>query len=261
LIVATLVSVRRLGRLTTVTLDDAPRRNALGDAMFEALEGSLDREASLARAAGPGAIILRLRAEGSAFCAGFDLGACAGVDGQRVLARFLERLSRVVRQLRRGPWVAVAEVQGAALAGGCALVAACDFAITARSATLGYPVHRLGVSPAVNAPLVVQAMGAGGGRALLLSGELLQGDEAARRGLVTRAVDDGALATTVDALCERLLTRGPVALAETRRWLDRLDGSGDDGSFDAALRASLALCCNEECERMLRQFWASRQGR
>lgn len=254
-----MIGLERSARRVSITLDDPARRNALSSAMFDALEAAL-RETAAGHDERSGALILRIRGAGSAFCSGFDLGACAGDDGQRVLGSFIERLSGVIRTIRRGPWVAVAQVHGAALAGGCALVAACDFAIVSETAQLGYPVHRLGVSPAVNAPLVVEAMGAGPARALLLSGELISGAEAKRRGLATHAVAEAELASKVDDLCDRLGRKGPRALLETRRLLDRLDGSRDDAHFDRAVRASADLCGTEESARMLRAARVQRRA-
>lgn len=256
-----LVEAVRHGRAVTVTLNDPPRRNALGHAMFDALDAALATAHEWAAAGADQALILRLRGAGPSFCAGFDLEACVGDDGQPVLASFLERLSSTVRALRRGPWVIVAEVQGAALAGGCALLSACDFVVVAESAQLGYPVHRIGVSPAVTAPLLSVAMGPGAARALLLSGELISGIEAMRRGLVTHAVADADLGPTVDSLCARLLRSGPVALLATRRWLDQLDDSDENDRFDAALRASLSRCGSDESTQLLSAFWHSRRSR
>lgn len=257
-----LVQFEQQERCFTITLNDPARRNALGLPMFDALDSALRaaRESTGGTAPPDGASILRLRGAGQVFCAGFDLEACAGSDGQRVLASLLERLSSVVRALRRGPWVAIAEVHGAALAGGCALLSACDFVVVAESAQLGYPVHRIGVSPAVTAPLLAPAMGFGASRALLLSGELIRGVEAVRRGLATHVVPDAELASATDALVKRLLEKGPVALLATRRLLNLLDGSDTDASFDRACAASLANCGSEESTHMLRAFWQSRRA-
>lgn len=279
--------IDRNGRRITITLDDPSRRNALGRRMFTALEdgiAELERgetsplaggaDAASARghadapvappsmpAAAPTLLpILRIRGNGPAFCAGFDLDACAGDDGQTTLAEFIVRLSAILRRLRRGAWIAVAEVHGAALAGGCAIAAACDFVVCAHDALLGYPVHRIGVSPAVNAPLVQAAMGAGAARSLLLSGELINGIEAVQRRLAWRSEASDALAASVDDLVDRLLAKGPVALRATKRWLNELDGSDRDDRLDGARAASLELCGGDESVRMIASFRAARRG-
>jgi len=241
----------------TITLDDPDRRNALGRRMFGSLESALAGIESSKEESIP---IVRLRGAGPAFCAGFDLDACGGDDGQSVLAEFIVRLSALLRRIRNGPWVAVAEVHGAALAGGNALAAACDFIVCADDAIFGYPVHRIGVSPAVNAPILQSLMGFGDARALLLSGELIDGREAQRRGLAWRSVPGASLESTVDDLVGRLIRKGPRALRATREWLNELDGSDRADRFDRSRDASLELCGGEESERMLRELREARRG-
>jgi methylglutaconyl-CoA hydratase len=263
-------------RVMAITLADAPRRNALGAAMFDALEAAL-AEAGRRASAGDAHVLL-LRAEGSAFCAGFDLAAC--VADAATLESFIHRLSGVIVALRSMPAVVVAQVQGAALAGGCAILTGCDIVCAAERATFGYPVHRIGVSPAVSLPTLVPALGAGAARELALLGEPVPAMRAHQLGLVHRLhADADALAAATDSLVASLAAKGPQALRETKSWLSRLDGTdlaadgsagtaghaerGDRASRDletvrAAAAASAALCAGDECRTMLKEFWSSR---
>jgi methylglutaconyl-CoA hydratase len=253
------VSLIRLeisGRTATVTLTDADRRNAMSAAMFDALESAI---AAVARH--ETSVLLRIRGEGPAFCAGFDLGACVvdgGAEGT-LLASFIRRLSRLNRAIRRLRQVVVVEVQGAALAGGCAMLSACDFVCVAPDATLGYPVHRIGVSPAVSLPTLMQATG-GAARSLTLGGELIDGRTALRIGLATHCAESAErLPVLVDEIVERLLAKGPHALAATKAWLNELDGSDRDDAFERTAEGSASLCGGAECRAMLTQFWNARK--
>lgn len=256
----------------TLTLRDPQRRNALGVRMLDALERRIADADARARAGQ--AHVLRLRAEGSAFCAGFDLAACVG--DAATLESFIHRLSGVIVALRAMPAVVVGEVQGAALAGGCAVLTGCDIVHAAARATFGYPVHRIGVSPAVSLPTLVPALGAGGARELSLLGEPVDAARAHALGLVHAVhADADALARACDALAESLGQKGPHALRQTKRWLSRLDGTDVDVAGDrtareragadaalasvrAAAAASAALCSGPECQRMLSEFWSAR---
>lgn len=256
----------------TLTLRDPQRRNAMGVRMFDALEACVaDADA---RARSGAAHVLRIRAEGSAFCAGFDLSAC--VDDAAMLESFIHRLSGVIVALRAMPAVVVAQVQGAALAGGCAMLTGCDIVHAAAGATFGYPVHRIGISPAVSLPTLVPALGAGGARELAMLGEPVDAGRAQALGLVHAVhADADALTRACDALVESLAQKGPHALRQTKRWLSRLDGTDVDLSgsrtpserahadadlarIRSAAAASAALCSGEECRRMLREFWNAR---
>ncbi len=243
------VSLALHGPVASITLDDPARRNALSVAMFDALD------ASLAAVAGHEAsAVLRLRGNGPAFCAGFDLEAC--VADATLLPQFIRRLSAVNRALRRLRHVVVAEVQGAALAGGCALLSACDFVCVAPDAQLGYPVHRIGVSPAVSLPTLRQAVG-GNARPLTLEGTIIDGRRALAIGLATHCEED--LPGAVGRLCDRLAEKGPAALAATKAWLNELDGSDGDDAFERTAEASASLCSDPDCRERLERFWAQRK--
>ncbi|HMN96505.1 MAG TPA: enoyl-CoA hydratase/isomerase family protein [Phycisphaerales bacterium] len=236
-----------------IVLRDPARRNALGRAMFDALESALRR---VGAHEGVSAVILH--GEGSAFCAGFDLEEA--VADPNAMGDFIVRLGGVLRTIRRLPMPVIAVAHGAALAGGCALLSACDFVVVAADATLGYPVHRIGVSPAVTTPTLASAIGPGPSRALLLSGELIDGHAAVRVGLAFRAAEDAASALAEGRrLAERLAEKGPVALRATKAWLNELDGSLDDRRFDGATAASTALAAGAEATALLRRFWESRR--
>jgi enoyl-CoA hydratase/carnithine racemase len=255
-----LIRLESDGARSTLVLDDPARRNAMGEAMFAAFGTALATVEARAAAQPPHRTdVLVLRGEGAAFCAGFDLGACA--ERPALLATFVHALGDAVRRLRALPCPVVAQVQGAALAGGCALLAACDFVVVAPDAQLGYPVHRIGVSPAVTLPALLANAGAGRARQVTMGGAIVDGAGAVAQGLATQcAASGGSLAAEVDALAARLLAKGPDALRATKRWLNELDGTGDPARFAHAAAASAAAAEGDEFASMLREFW-SRQRR
>ena len=235
-------------RLATIVLDDAERRNVLSTSMFDALDSALEESAS--------ASVIRIRATGPAFCAGFDLRECAG--NQEVLVEFVRRLGRIVQNLRRTPAVVVAEVQGPALAGGCALVSASDIALASQRATFGYPVHRIGISPAVSLPTLLDSAELGAARALALSGESIDAREAFDCGLIHALHEPTELTEGADALCAKLLTYPADILATTKKSFDELGDLADDDSLQRSLAATSATAFSEEAARMLAAFWAKK---
>ena len=247
-----------------ITLCDPARRNALGEAMFAALHERLLVAALAAdgRLLSPdgtakGADVVVLRAEGPSFCSGFDLGAC--VERPGTLRAYVHELSRAVRALRTLPVPVVAEVRGTAAAGGCALLAGCDFVVVAPDAQLGYPVHRIGVSPAVTLPALTANAGHGRARPVALAGEMHDGPAAVRAGLATHcAAGAASLSEHVDSLADSLASKGPTALRATKRWLNELDGSADEARHLHAELASAAAAGGDEFATMLRAFWAAR---
>jgi len=236
-----------------MTLNRPAQRNALSVAMMDEMIGALDAVAAQGEAA-----VLLLCGNGPAFCAGFDLGAA--VDRPEVMVQYIEHLSQITRRIRRLPQVVVAAVQGVALAGGCAIVAACDFVFAGQEAQFGYPVHRLGISPAVNIPVLRQTMGDGAARELLVSGRVIDAGEAQRLGLVShRAASTESLGAEAEQWCRTLAAKGHTALRTTRQWIGELDGSTDDAPFDAAMAASAHGAAQPEAIERLREFWNSRR--
>ena len=236
--------------IATIALNDPAKRNALTLTMFDALDAALAR---VAQEASTNVVIIR--GEGPAFCSGFDLGAC--VDDPNLLAKFILRLSALNRSLRRLPQVVIAQVHGAAIAGGCAILSACDFVFVAPDAKLGYPVHPIGISPAVTIPTLRLALGDGAARALVMSGEIIDGAEAHRRGLATHLAKSAeSLPAETTALAQSLARKGPRALRTTKAWLNELDGSDIDTNFLPAAEDSAAASETAEARSMLATFWA-----
>ena len=183
--------------VATITLNDPDRRNALGDDMFTALENALadiqkhctsnsfgGQEKSFQLCA---TRVVVLCANGPSFCAGFDLRAVANDPGvsQPVLSNYLHRLHRCVEIISQLPAITIAAVSGAALAGGCALVSACDFVIATPDAKFGYPTHAIGLSPAISGPTLSSRMGLGAAREMLLGGQLISGARAFELGFAS----------------------------------------------------------------------------
>jgi len=251
------------GRLARIWFRDAARRNALDS---DALARLID--AIRATAENQRCDALLLGGDGSAFCAGFDLAGCA--EEPRRVETLLSLLSEAVGTLRTLDIPVVARVQGAALAGGCALLTGCDFVVVARDAQVGYPVHRIGISPAVSAPSLFSRMGPTA-RALMMSGDLLDGRAALELGLATHLAADAAqLDAETDRLVAALLAKGPAALRATKAWIASIEarGSGelgpararDESALDAVRDASVSLAGGDEFASMLRAFWTARQA-
>lgn len=194
--------------------------------------------------------VVLLAGQGPAFCAGFDLAAAHQTPD--LLGEFILRLSALNRSIRRLPQVVVAAVHGAAIAGGCAILSACDFVVADPDARFGYPVHRIGVSPAVTIPLLAAGIGQGPARSLLMSGEIFDGVMAHRIGLVSHLTSKGETALqAAQQLALDLAKKGPHALAATKRWLNVLDASLDDAMFDDPARASAKQTASQETLQLL----------
>lgn len=185
-----LLEIRIDDRIATVTLNRPDKRNALNGELVDALQTVLDR---LAENAAVRCIVLT--GAGRVFSAGADLASLhalqdATAEESEADAR---RLARLLETLYRHPKAVIAKINGHAVAGGCGLAAACDVAVAADSARLGFTEVRIGFVPAIVSVFVLRKLGETAARDLLLSGRLVSAREAVRVGLITAAVPDGEL--------------------------------------------------------------------
>ena len=195
---------RRDGPVLTLTLDRPETRNALSADLVDALTQALAEAA-----ADEGVRVIVLAGAGTVFSAGADLAALKALRDASYADNLAdsERLGRLFEAILRHPAVVVARVHGHAIAGGCGLAAACDLSLAAESARLGFTEVRIGFVPALVATFVTRRVGETAARDLFLRGHLVGGTEAARIGLVTRAVPDADLDAELDALVREIATQ------------------------------------------------------
>lgn len=247
-----MIRVEQDGRVAVLNLDRPEKKNALTPGML----AELSEKAREVRAQETGAIVLA--GVGSVFCSGFDLSLCRD-DAGMVLTSLLSGLSSAVRVLRRQQMPIVVAAHGAAIAGGCALLGAGDVVVVDEGARLGYPAVRLGISPAVTAPFLVQGIGQGQARARLLNSDLISGREAFETGLAHECVKtpEAVLARSM-TIARELADKPRAGLLATKRWLNELDGSDSDPDANAALAASLSCVGTDEQRSLLSALWKAK---
>lgn len=196
-----------------VTLNRPELHNAFNDALIAALTAELRRLGE-----DPAVRVVLLAGAGKSFSAGADLNwmkAMAGYDAARNLAD-ARGLTQLLHTLDRLPKPVVGRVQGAAFGGGVGLVACCDIAIGAESASFSLSEVKLGLIPATIGPYVLAAIGERAARRYFLTAERFSAQEAARLGLLHQVVPDAALDEAVEAVIGQLLANGPAALAAAK---------------------------------------------
>jgi methylglutaconyl-CoA hydratase len=140
------------------------------------------------------------------------------------MRELLANLSHAIQTLRNLDIPVVLGAHGAAIAGGCALLGGVDLVVADRACKLGYPVTRLGVSPAVSVPFLRQSTTNGKARALTLDPTPVRADSPNAKGLVHELVDEPtAVFERTRNLTFQLASKPAAALAATKSWLNTLD--------------------------------------
>ena len=152
-----------------------------------------------------------------AFVAGADIKYMSGLSVLE--ARDWGGLGhRCAGLLETMPKPTIASVNGFALGGGCELALACDLRYAARSAKLGQPEINLGIVPGWGGTQrLARVCGLGFAKELILTGRLVDAEEAERRGLVNGVYDDGELLERVRETARLLASKSPLALAAAKQ--------------------------------------------
>jgi enoyl-CoA hydratase/carnithine racemase len=179
------------GGVAVLTLNRPQSRNSLSEAMLEALG-----DAFTAIAHDKSVRTVVLAASGPAFCAGHDLKELTqhrseDDRGRAYFKHIMTMCSTMMQQIVGLPQPVIAAVQGPASAAGCQLVASCDLAVASRDAKFATPGVDIGLF--CSTPMVALSRNIAPKHAMemLLTGELMSAEQAARIGLINRVVAPG----------------------------------------------------------------------
>ena len=178
--------------IAILTLDRPEARNALSEALMAALTAELDAIAEDARVK-----VVVLAANGPVFCAGHDLKEMtarrADPDrGRAYYADILGRCAAMMKRVVRLPQPVIAAVEGVATAAGCQLVASCDLAVAGADARFSTPGVHIGLFCSTPMVAISRNVAPKHAMEMLLIGDMLRSEDAARIGLVNRSVPAGA---------------------------------------------------------------------
>ena len=193
-----------------------------------------------------------------AFVAGADIAELVELTREQGI-EIARRGQRVLRQLEQLGKPVIAAVNGFALGGGCELAMACHVRFAAPNAKFGLPEVKLGLIPGFGGTVrLPRLVGRGRALELLLSGNMIDAEEAARIGLVNRVVPAASLLDDARTLLRTMLAQGPLAV---RLCLQTVD-SGLDTSVDQALEIEAAqfgeACASEDKGEGTRAFLEKR---
>ncbi|HLP84264.1 MAG TPA: enoyl-CoA hydratase/isomerase family protein [Phycisphaerales bacterium] len=241
-----MINVRVEDGVGIITLARGEKRNAMTPGMLDEVLAAVE-----AMSRDEAVRVMMVTGEGEMFCAGFDLTLCK--DDATVLPALLTGLAKVVSAMRASDKAVVMSAHGGAIAGGCAMLCGGDVVVTTDEAKIGYPVLRLGISPAVSGPALRLAVGDGAARARMLDTGLVSGRRAVELGLAhaSEATRD-ACEQRAFARAKELASKPAHAMAATKRWLREV--SGADASA-AGLATSLSLVDGAEQAAMLPAAW------
>lgn len=200
--------------VTTITLNRPDKHNAFNEDFIAELSQALDdvRKDEDCKA-------MVLRANGKNFCAGADLDWMKRTAGY-TRAQNLEdanALAELLHKLNFLPAPTIARVQGAAMGGGCGLVACCDIALAAHDAVFAFSEVKLGLAPATISPYVISTIGEKQARRYFQTAERVDAGRARELGLVSEIMDARELDDAVEKTIGLILTNSPAAVGAAKQ--------------------------------------------
>lgn len=221
------IRIERAGAIGRVTLARAERRNAIDKQM--ALE--LFDACSALEQEGPVRVV-HVTADGDDFSVGADVRALSdALGGSETRDREdAEAFGRVLLGIRALMKPVVCSVRGRALGLGAGLATACDLVLAHEGAEFGYPEVRSGAVPTLVMPLLRRAVGEKHAADLVLTGRVIDAEEAERIGLVSRVLPAASYDEDVAAVLAGMARSPSTSLALTKWLLYKLDAlSFEDG--------------------------------
>ncbi len=202
--------------IATLTLNRPKIRNAFDNLLILALTEhlqTLNQDNNIR--------VVILKSAGDHFSSGADLNWMRNMVNfsahqNRNDAKQLATIMRTIHTLSKPTIVAI---QGAVFGGAVGLVACADFAIATTNSKFCLSEVKLGLSPAVICPYLVQAIGTLAAKRLMLTAESFSAKQAKTLGLIYKVVSNNNLTTTIASLTKQLINNAPNAIAKTKTLL------------------------------------------
>jgi methylglutaconyl-CoA hydratase len=232
-------------------------QNAFNSKQIVLLTEALENAAS-----NPEVKVVVLCGEGKNFCAGGDINYMKQM-GQNSFQENKEdalQLAHLMHTLNELPKPTIARVNGAAFGGGVGLLCCCDMAFGTEDTKICLSEVKIGMVPATIAPYVMNAIGLRNAHRLMLTAEVMQGQEAVNCNFLNAIFPTSEFSKKVDALALKITTNAPNALEITKSILLNLAHQPvDEGVIDYTADVIASVRESEEGKEGLTSFIEKRK--
>ena len=246
----TSIRVDRRGAVGRITITRAEKQNAIDRETAELLFAGFQRLETDNQVR-----VVHLTGDGDDFCVGTDLDAMGRMASEpaEMQRHDAEALGRVYLAMRALMKPVVCTVRGRALGAGAGLALACDVSLAHQDAEFGFPDVRLGFVPAIVMPLLRRTLGEKRAADLVLSGRVINAEEAGTIGLVSRVLPAASFEADVDAMLSGLTGSSATSLALTKWLLYKLDSLSFEDGIAAGIVTDVEARATEDFRAALRR--------
>ena len=238
-----------LGRVAYVTINNPTKRNALGMPGKKAIAETFNR---LAKDDAMRVAVITGAGDKS-FIAGADIAEMRDLSAEQ--AEVEHTLTHVANEaIRTFPVPVIARVNGYCFGFGMELAAACDMRIGVDTAKFGMPEVRVGIPSGMEANLLPALIGWGKTAELVLTGDIIDAQEAYRCGFLQRLAPAGELDAAVEKMVGSILLGGPRSIRLQKRLLRDWERLSVTDGILAGIRACVEARNSDEPKRMMQAF-------
>ncbi len=240
------------GEMAVITLNRPEKLNALDTVTRKELLKSFSEVEEKARVA-------IITGSGKAFAAGADINELLQRDP--IAALEAAKLgTELFTRIEESDIVSIAAVNGYALGGGCELAMACDIRIASRKAKFGQPEINIGIIPgAGGTQRLPRLVGLGMAKKLVLTGEMIDAEEALRVGLVEEIVEEDRLMERAKEIARKILEKPPLTVKLAKRALNASRSMSLPDGLRYELSLFSILFSTEDAKEGMRAFLEKRK--
>lgn len=250
------IKLKKENKIATITLDHAPV-NSLNQGLLKDLEKVADelnddRESRVVIITGAGT---------HAFCAGADLKEFEAVDPEAA-GELVKRGQHVFQKIADLPQPVVAAINGLTLGGGNELAMACDIRVASDRARFGQPEVWIGLIPAWGGTQrMTRLLGPAKAKELILTGQMVNAQEAYRIGLVNKVVPDGEeVRAAIDIARMVIAKSAPLAVTAAKRAINEgQDAESLEKGFEVELKHAASVATSKDLVEGIKAFIEKRQ--
>jgi methylglutaconyl-CoA hydratase len=239
-------------RVGYLELNRPDKRNALNAEMVEAIKEALNDFENDGEVK-----VIIIKAAGKVFCSGADLAYLQSLqtnsfEENLADSQSLKDLFQKIYSLSK---VVIAQVQGHALAGGCGLASVCDFSFAVPEAKFAYTEVKIGFIPALVMVFLINKIGVGKAKQLLLGGNLISASDAVDLGLVNWVVEEDVLKEKVFDFAQKLIIgNSGESMGKIKEMIVALQGKNLNESLDYAALMNAYARSSEDCQKGIASF-------
>lgn len=239
-------------RIAYITMNRPEKRNALSPELISDLSSAMEKAESDSNAK-----VVVLKGAGKAFCAGADLSYIQHMQNFTFEENLEDssKLKELFKKIYTSPKVVIANVSGHAIAGGCGLASVCDYSFSIPEAKFGYTEVRIGFIPALVMVFLIRKIGEHRARDLMLSGRLIEANEALEKGLINKVIPRDEIDQYVDSFAQDIaINNSAESIAQTKAMMAALPKVDLDASLNFAAEMNAKSRESGDCKKGINAF-------